>query len=447
MLNWLKKFIKSFLPKSWILASHKLRAVVACLLYRFPAKKIKVIGVTGTNGKTTTCHLITSILEEAGFKVGMATTINFQVGAKKWANTTKMTTLSPFVLQRLISQMVKAKCDYAVIETTSHAVVQYRVWGIPYDVMVFTNLTHEHLDYHKNFEEYKEVKGRLFEELESSLRKEDTLKSSIVNRDDPNFSYFSQFEADVKLSYGIIGGDVSAQNIFYKPDGTDLIMTTPKGKILIKLKIPGRFNIHNALAAAATAISQGINLKTIKNGLEKVEGIPGRMEKIDERQDFIVLVDYAHTPDALQKIYETLIPIKKGNLIHVFGACGDRDRTKRPIMGALAGRYADFVILTNEDPYTEDPKKIINEIAKGVPRGREKGKEAKKEGINFWKILDRREAIKRGLELAKKDDIVLITGKGAEQAIVVGDKKIPWDDRKVTRELLKYELGGERLEH
>jgi UDP-N-acetylmuramoyl-L-alanyl-D-glutamate--2,6-diaminopimelate ligase len=437
MFNLIKKFLKRFLPQSWILASHKARAVVACLLYRFPAKKIKVIGVTGTNGKTTTCHLITAILQEAGFKVGMATTIDFQIGAKVWVNKTKMTTLSPFVLQRLIYKMVKQKCDYAVIETTSHAVAQYRIWGIPYDVMVFTNLTHEHLDYHKNFEDYKEVKGRLFEELIKSYRKENILKTSIVNRDDPNFSYFFDFDADVKLSYGIIGGDVSAQNIFYKPDGSDFIMTTPKGKILVKLKIPGRFNIHNALAAAATALSQGIDKKTIKAGLEKVEGVAGRMERIEEGQKFTVLIDYAHTPDALQKIYETLIPIKKGRLIHVFGACGDRDKTKRPIMGALAGRYADFVIITNEDPYTEDPQKIIDQVAMGVPRGRGKKEEAKKPGINFWKILDRREAIKKALQLAEKDDVVLITGKGAEQAIVVDSKKIPWDDRKVTRELLK----------
>ena len=437
MLNHIKKLLRKILPQSWILASHKLRAVVACLLYRFPGRKIKVIGVTGTNGKTTVCYLIASILEEAGFKVGLCTTIEFWINGKKWANKTKMTTLSPFILQKLLSQMVKEKCDYAVIETSSHAVVQHRIWGIPYDAMVFTNLTHEHLDYHKSFEEYRAAKGRLFERLEGSFRKPNTLKVSVVNRDDPSFSYFYDFEADVKLSYGILGGDVSAQNILYRPDGADFIMTTPRGKILIKLKLPGRFNIHNALAAAALGLSQGIDPQIIKAGLEKVEGVPGRMEKINQGQDFTVLIDYAHTPDALQKIYETLIPVKKGNLIHVFGACGDRDRSKRPIMGALAGRYADYVILTNEDPYTEDPKKIIQEIAKGVYRGRERGQVGKKEGENFWKILDRREAIKKALSLAKKDDVVLITGKGAEQAIVVGDKKIPWDDRKVTRELLQ----------
>lgn len=436
-MNFGQKSIKKILPKTWILAFHKSRAVVACLLYRFPAREIRVIGVTGTNGKTTVCHLIASILEEAGFKVAMATTIDFQIGKKKWINKVKMTTLSPFALQKFIALAVKNKCKYVIIETTSHAIVQNRVWGIPYDAVVFTNLTHEHLDYHKTFDEYKEIKGRLFAGLEKSLRKPETLKASVVNRDDPNFAYFSEFDADVKLSYGIMGGDVSAQNIFYKPDGTDLIMTTPKGKILIKLKLPGRFNIHNALAAAATGITQGVDLEIIKNGLEKVKGIAGRMEKIEEGQDFTVLVDYAHTPDALQKIYETLIPIKKGNLIHVFGSCGDRDRTKRPIMGALAGRYADFIILTDEDPYTEDPKRIINEIAAGVHRGRGKNKESKKEGINFWKILDRKQAIQKALKIAKKGDIVLITGKGAEEAIVIGDQKIPWNDRNVTSQLLR----------
>lgn len=437
MINWLKFNLKKILPQSLIILTHKMRAIIACWIYGFPAKKIKVIGVTGTNGKTTTCHLIASILEEAGFKVGMATTINFQIGSKKWINKVKMTTLSPFALQKLIYQMVKQKCDYAIIETTSHAVVQYRIWGIPYDMMVFTNLTHEHLDYHKTFENYRAVKEKLFAGLSSSYRKENTLKVSIVNRDDPSFSYFYDYDADVKLTYGIIGGDVTALNILYRPNGSDFILSTSKGKILVKLKLPGRFNISNALAAAAAGLSQGIDLQTIKRGLEKIEKVPGRMEKIDEGQNFLVIIDYAHTPDAIQKIYETLIPIKKGRIIHVFGACGDRDKTKRPIMGAVAGRYADFVIITNEDPYNEDPYKIIEEVARGVPRGREKNKDPKKLGLNFWKILDREEAIKKALSLAKEGDIVLITGKGAEQAIVFKDKKIPWDDRKVTRKILK----------
>ena len=433
----MKNFFRKILPTSWILIFHKLKAVSACLIYRFPGRHIKVIGVTGTNGKTTTCHFISSILEAAGYKVGMATTIDFKVGKKTWINKVKMTTVSPFILQKLLRNMVKAKCDYAIIETTSHALAQHRVWGIDYDIVVFTNLTHEHLDYHKSFEEYKETKGNLFASLAHSKRKENTLKVAIVNRDDPNFSYFSEYEADVRLTYGIMGGDITAQNIFYLSDRSDLIMKTPKGKILVKLNLPGRFNIHNALGAGACAISQGIDLKDIKKGLEKISGVPGRMEKINEGQNFIVLVDYAHTPDAMQKIYETLISVKKGQLIHVFGACGDRDRTKRPIMGALAGRYADFVILTNEDPYTEDPKRIIDEIARGVPRGKERGKEGKKEGVNYFKILDRKKAIAHAFDLAKKDDLVLITGKGAEQAMVFGDKKIPWDDRKIARELLR----------
>lgn len=437
MISALKNKLKKILPKRWILASHKLRAYAACLLYGFPARKIKVIGVTGTNGKTTACHLIGAILEEAGFKIGMATTINFQIKDKKWVNETKMTTLSPFVLQRMIAKMVQQKCDYVIIETTSHAVVQSRVWGIPYDVMVLTNLTHDHLDYHQTFENYRFIKETLFRDLNRSLRKENTLKASIVNRDDRNFSYFFDYEADLKLSYGIIGGDVTASNIRYRPDGSDFIVNTPKGKFLVKLNLPGRFNISNALAAIAAALSQGVELQKIKRGLERVKSVTGRMEKIEEGQDFLAIVDYAHTPDALQKIYETLIPIKRGKIIHVFGACGDRDRTKRPIMGALAGRYADYVILTDEDPYTEDPERIIEEIAKGIPRGRERGKGAKGLGENYWKILDRKEAIKKALSLAQKDDIVLITGKGAEKAMMVGEKKIPWDERAIVRELLR----------
>jgi len=443
-MSQLKKILKKILPQRWLSLVHKIRAVVACLLYRFPARQIKVIGVTGTNGKTTVCHLITKVLEEAGFKVGMATTIDFQIGSKQWINKTKMTTLSPFALQRFIRKVVSQRCNYLIIETTSHAISQYRIWGIPYDVVVFTNLTHDHLDYHQNFQEYRETKGKLFQGLATSLRKPNTLKVTVVNRDDPNFSYFYDFDADLKLTYGILGGDCSAQNILYKADGVDFIVVTSKGKVLVRLNLPGRFNIQNALAAVAVGLSQGIDLPTIRRGLEKVRGVAGRMEKINEGQNFVVLVDYAHTPDAFQKIYETLIPIKKGRLIHVFGACGDRDRSKRPIMGALAGRYADFVIITDEDPYTEDPRKIIEEVAKGVPQGWEKKEKQKKEGVNFWKILDRAEAIDKALSLARENDIVLITGKGAEQAMVVGEKKIPWDDRKVVQRLLKERLTKEK---
>jgi len=432
-MNTIKKYFKKILPKDTVLFLHKMKAVTAAYYYGLPAKKLKVIGVTGTNGKTTTCNLIANIFEEAGYKVGLATTINFKIGTKSWVNESKMTTLGPFVLQRILSQMVEAGCHVAIIETTSHAIKQYRNWGIPYEVAVLTNITHEHLDYHKDLAEYRDTKLKLFSRV----------KTAVLNEDDKSYQYFHNAISARQISYGLENRpNIMAKKILYEPESTLFTAISPEGQIAINLNLPGRFNVYNALAAIATGLSQNIKLETIKKALEKVKNIPGRMEKIEAGQNFSIIIDYAHTPDALEKIYETLRPAVKGKIIHVFGACGDRDKTKRPIMGAQAGRYADYVILTDEDPYSENPETIIKEIAKGVPRGVIKGKN-KKLNKNFFIILDRREAIKKALALATKNDLVLITGKGAETAMMVGDlttssglRKIPWSDKKIVKELL-----------
>lgn len=452
IMSAIKNFLKKLLPPDFILWTHKARAVIAAYWYGFPARELKVIGITGTNGKTTTCHLITKILEEAGYKVGMATTINFKIGERVFPNETKMTTVSPFLLQKLLRDMARAGCHYAVIETTSHAIAQYRNWGINYEITVLTNITHEHLDYHKTYEEYREVKTRLFAH---------SPKVSVINLDDRAGRYFLDLPAYQHFTYGLDaqghpeqsrGAASSGQNkpdilgrkLVPQPDGIMFTAVTPMGQLAVDLKIPGTFNVYNALAAIAVGISQGIGLEIIKFALESVTGVPGRMEKIEAGQDFLVYIDYAHTPDALEQIYKTLKPVAKGKIISVFGAAGDRDKTKRPIMGALGGKYADYVIITNEDPYTEDPMAIIEQVADGVPRGRPlkrgaKGvkKEKGGEGVWWWKILDRREAIKKAFALAREDDIVLITGKGAETSMAVGDKKIPWSDKKVILELLQ----------
>ncbi|MBI2263304.1 UDP-N-acetylmuramoyl-L-alanyl-D-glutamate--2,6-diaminopimelate ligase [Candidatus Berkelbacteria bacterium] len=422
-----RNYFRNFLPPSFILFFHKLRGFAAALIYGFPGRKIKVIGVTGTNGKTTTCHLIAAILEEAGYKVGMTTTIDFKIGKKVWPNLTKMTVVSPFLLSKMLSLMVKNKCDFAVLETTSHAIKQYRNFGIPYFAVVLTNLTHDHLDYHQSFAEYRETKGRLFAH---------NATVHVVNKDDKEADYFLSFKARQKITYGLLNHpDVLAKKILTEPGGSLFTAITPQGQITIDLPLPGRFNLENALAAIAATTALGIDLTVIKKALEKTPTIAGRMEKIENNKGFTVLVDYAHSPDAFNKIYQTLLQIKKGRIIHVFGATGDRDKTKRPIMGAIAGRFADFIILTDEDPYSEDPAKIIEEVAKGVPRGATKQKPMV-EGKNFWLILDRKEAIQKAISLAQKDDIVIITGKGAEEFMVVGDKKVPFSDREVARELL-----------
>ncbi len=426
----IKKLLRKMLPDSAILASHKLRGVAAANLYGFPARKMIIIGVTGTKGKTTTSHLVAKIIEAAGYKVGLLSTVMFKIGEKEWANETNMGTLPPFQLQKLLRDMVEAGCQYAVIETTSHSLAQWRTFGIDYHVAVFTNLTHDHLDYHKTFEEYREAKGKMFANRPNL---------SVVNIDDKNSTYFYRFPADKKLTYGLEHkAHITAKKVTFDAMATksSFILVTPAGEILINSTLPGRFNVSNMLAAATVAVGLGIPLPTVKSAIESLASVKGRMERIDEGQDFTAIVDYAHTPDSFEKIYETLRPATTGKIIHVFGATGDRDKTKRPIMGAIAGRNADVVILTDEEPYTEDPVKIVEEIAKGVPRGASKN-HPMKEGENFLTISDRREAIRKALSMAKKGDVVLVTGMGALTHRVIGTEHIPWTDQEVVREELK----------
>lgn len=434
----MKDFFRKILPQSIILWSHKFRGILAAIIYRYPAKNIRVIMVTGTNGKTTTCHMITKILEAANYKVAMATTINFKIGPKEWKNMTKMTVVSPFLLQKFIRDAVKAGCHWLVLETTSHSIDQFRTYSIKPKIAVLTNITHDHLDYHKTFEEYREVKSRIFSEAETS----------VINMDDKSASYFLNLGLNKVITYGTESPqnerpskpDLLAKKIILEPTGSMFTVVLPKGQVAINLKLPGKFNIYNCLAALAVGYNFKMNLELVKEALESIDAVPGRMESIEMGQSFSVIIDYAHSPDALEKIYSTIELSKKGRVIAVLGATGDRDRSKRPIMGALAGRFADMVIVTNEDPYTEDPVKIIEELASGVPRGANKGNQ-KIEGKNFFKILDRKEAIEKAFKLAQADDVVLITGKGAEDWMVVGHQKIPWSDKKIAKELLMERRG------
>ncbi len=436
----MKDYLRKILPQSVILYSHKLRAILASLIYGNPSLHLKVIGVTGTNGKTTTCTMIAKILQTSGYKVGLATTINFKIGDKDWVNKTKMTTVSPFALQKFLKNCVSANCHYAVIETTSHAIAQYRNLGIDYKIAVLTNITHDHLDYHKTYEDYRNMKAKLFSNGKTI---------NIINSDDKSAEYFLDLPSIRTITYGLDNFDrgrlskpeILGKKILLEPTNSLVTVVTPIGQIAYDLKLPGKFNIYNALAATAVAVALDIHLNVAKSALEEIEVIPGRMEKVDLGQSFTVLIDYAHTPDALEKIYQTLQQAPHARIISVLGACGDRDKSKRPIMGALSGRYADIVIVTDEDPYTEDPVKIIEEVAAGVRRGTNP-KEAKISGKDFFKILSRKEAIKKAISMAYKGDIVIITGKGAEECMVVGNKKIPWSDRKIVKEFLLKRING-----
>ncbi|MGB9598340.1 MAG: UDP-N-acetylmuramoyl-L-alanyl-D-glutamate--2,6-diaminopimelate ligase, partial [Minisyncoccales bacterium] len=396
---------------------------LSSLFYAFPSKKIKVVGVTGTNGKSTTVFYISKILEEAGYRVAVSCSIFFKIKDEEWQNKLRMTMPGRFFLQSFLKKAVKKGCQYAIIEVTSEGIKQYRHSFIDFNCAIFTNLYPEHIEAHGSFEKYRQAKEKLFEK---------TKTCHILNFDDKEVSHFLKYKAQKKYFYSL-----NKENNYFLGENEKLIQgkilkKTKKGFFLevgkerIHLKIPGDFQAYNALAAISFGLDQNIDLKTIKRALEKISFIPGRMEKVIS-QPFEVIVDYAFTPNALEKVYLTLKENlkKKNKMICVLGACGGgRDKWKRPVLGALAQKYCQKVIITNEDPYDEDPWEIIKQVAKG-------SKEAEK-------ILDRREAIKKALKMAQKNDIVIITGKGSEPSICLEDgKKIPWDDRQVVREEFK----------
>ena len=408
---------------------HLLLIVSAVFWYRFPSRKMKIIGVTGTNGKSTVVHLISKILEEAGHSVAAFSSIEFKIKDKVWKNDLKMTMPGRFKLQKLLYQAYKAGCEYVVLEVTSEGIKQHRHRFIGFDIAVLTNLTEEHLESHGGFERYKQAKSKLFQMLK--------LKgSAIVNLDDLNAEYFLQFPAKEKWGYGIdfesstevnqtvkvSDYQLSKKGISFRIDGKDF-----------NVNLLGKFNLHNILAAVSVGLIEEINLDKIKLALEKVNNISGRLE-IVIKSPFLVIVDYAHTPDALEKVYQMIRELFSSSpdggtrrIIGVLGAAGGgRDKWKRVEFGKIAEKYLDKIIIANEDPYNEDPQAIIDDIAKGL-----KNRLAEK-------FIDRREAIHRALELAQDGDIVIITGKGCESWLCVDKgKKIAWDDRKIVKEEMK----------
>lgn len=411
-----------------------MKAVAAALIYRFPANEMVVISVTGTNGKTTTANILHQVFTEAGHKVGLFTTINFKIGEEEETNLTGRSTISPFLFQKKLRQMVEANCDTVIIEVTSHGIVQSRLWGVNVDTAVFTNLTQDHLDYHGTMKEYKEAKGRLFASLNVARRKPDVQKISVVNEDDPAAEYFKEFPVDQMLGYGIVKGAYVGRNLEERPDGTKFLLKIPNGEAEINYNIPGRMNVYNAVAAASVAVAHKINIQAIKAGLEKMRPVPGRIEVIAEGQPYTVVVDYAHSEDSLTQVLSMMKRLTEGKLIVVFGPTGDRDKEKRPKMGAVLHKIADVIIVTNDDLYTEDPRQIAAMLRKGIPR---------EEGDGLWQVLDRREATRLALSMAKPGDTVVVAGKGAEEVQVTAQGKIPYDDRKVVRELLAREVDIE----
>ncbi len=500
ILNLIKKIIPKSLFRKIQPGYHLVTNWLAGVWYGFPSEKLTVVGITGTTGKTTTVFMLAELLKNAGLKVGYTSTAMFGDGEKEWLNDKKMTMLGRFFTQRMLRQMVKNKCQVAIVETTSEGIVQNRHRFINYDIVEFTGLYPEHIDSHGSFENYKRAKLRLVEHLENSKIKkiqetntkmqinsnnqisnneeekynlklessdfnqnskfkiQNCPKTIIVNLDDEYAGEFLDFEVERKIGFAKskvdptslkLRGTRSRKSKVYpvktltgskveKIEYEFLEMNRVGTKFMfedkeVQLKILGEFNALNATAAGCVGKALRLNNENIKKGLESVKSLPGRLERIDEGQNFTVMVDYAFEPVAVGKLYETVAILEPNKIIHVLGSTGGgRDLDRREKLGRLAGKQADYVIVTNEDPYDDDPMEIIKMVAKGV----EKSGKVKDE--NLFLIEDRKKAIKKAISLARGNDLVLITGKGSEQAIAgPNGKLIPWDDRKVAREMIK----------
>jgi len=443
--------LRRLIPRPLLFAYHAVLNFKSQALFGFPTRKLITIGVTGTTGKTSVVSYISDILESAGERTGFVSTATVKIGSAKRLNQLKMTMSGRWTLARMLSQIRRSGARYVVIETSSQGLEMYRHLGISYDVAVFTNLTPEHIEAHGSFEAYRAAKEKLFASLAGSHHKTDSVtgkpikKTIVANIDDANVKYFLQYDADQKWGFSLEPDGQSSLSAVVRPseyacgpEGISFSLRNPIDRnapaVTVRTKLVGIFNLQNMLAAAAVALSQGISLEKVKDALEKLEPAPGRMEPIVEGQDFSVIVDYAHVPESLELVYKTLrdqLPQGK-KLIAVLGSAGGgRDVAKRPKMGALAGRYADFVVVTNEDPYDEDPHEIVRQVAAGVEQA------GKEEGTNLIKLLDRREAMRWAIQKAGPGDIVVITGKGCEPVIMSKNgTRIPHDDRTVARELL-----------
>lgn len=423
MKEQIKKLIPDWLFKRFVNYYHWGEAFIANMRYGFPAKNMQVVMITGTNGKTTTASYMASILKEAGHRVGVCSTAFFEIAGERMANDLNGTVANPFKLQALLAQMHKARVDHLVLEVTSHALAQYRVWGIPCDVAIMTNLTQDHLDYHGSMENYAAAKAKLFAKQPRLI---------VLNRDDQWFDYFDKFSAaEQKMTYG---AEEHAESRITKVNlhkgGSDIkLVIDHQTELKLHTALPGKFNVYNATAAATAAYAMHVAIETIAKGIEAVDFVPGRLERIDAGQPFDVIVDYAHTPDALENLLETLQHLTKNRLILVFGATGDRDKSKRPIMGEIAARMADRIIVTDEEAYNEDPSTIRDMIMQGVLSA---SGDAKVE-----EIPDRAQAIEKALSVARRGDTVVITGMGHEQYRIIQGKRVPWNEVKIVRDLLE----------
>jgi UDP-N-acetylmuramoyl-L-alanyl-D-glutamate--2,6-diaminopimelate ligase len=395
-------------------------AVMADIFYDHPSGKMKVIGVTGTNGKTTITYLLRSILEVSGSKVGLLGTINYEMAGR--VIPASNTTPGALDVQRYLAEMAADGAQYAVMEVSSHALEQYRVDAVSFACAIFTNITPEHLDYHQTFDAYLTAKGKLFRYLPRG-------SVGVFNADDPNSISLAQRTKASQVWYGIDNpAAFSAELISMGLDGASIRLLTPVGQIEVQTQLIGIHNVYNILAAASATVSLGIGLNETAAGIQALAGVPGRLERIDEAKDFTAFVDYAHTDDGLKKVLAALRPLTDGKLIVVFGCGGNRDRTKRPRMGRVAQELADVIVVTSDNPRHEDPKAIIDEILTGT-----------KPSDDLYVEPDRKKAIEAACRLAGADDVVVVAGKGHETYQLFADTVVPFDDRAVIREYIMRE--------
>jgi UDP-N-acetylmuramoyl-L-alanyl-D-glutamate--2,6-diaminopimelate ligase len=398
-------------------------AVLADAFYGQPSQKLHMVGITGTNGKTTTSHIIEQIFKDAGQKTGLIGTMYTKIGEQIFE--VKNTTPESLTLQKTFKKMVDEQVDTAVMEVSSHALVYGRVHGTDYNVAVFTNLTQDHLDYHKTMEEYRKAKGLLFSQLGNAFNHEKP-KFAVLNADDPASDEFAMLTSAHILTYGIDNhADLQAMNIAMTASGTSFDLASPFGVKKVNIQLIGKFSIYNVLASIGAALVSGLLLDDIIASVESVKGVSGRFEVVDAGQDFSVIVDYAHTPDSLENVLKTIQQFAQKRVFCVVGCGGDRDRTKRPLMAKIACEYSSDAIFTSDNPRSEDPAEIIKDMEEGV------------KGEVYTSIIDRKEAILHAVKSAQSGDVILIAGKGHETYQQIGDRTFDFDDRIVAREAIE----------
>ncbi len=429
---WLRRAAYVRVPNSREALAH-----LAAAWYGHPSQHLLVVGVTGTDGKTTTSTLVASVLEAAGYPTGVITTTGARIGGRELDTGFHVTTPDAPDVQRYLREMVDAGMRAAVLESTSHGLDQRRVDAVAFDVAVVTNVTHEHLDYHGTWENYMAAKARLFELMAAAPRKPGIPKVAVLNREDASYSHLAHVRADRVVTYGRhADAMVRAVDVDVTPHRTRVHAHSPLGVLDLETTLIGEFNVYNVLAAAAVGVGLDLPLEAIREGIAAVRGITGRMERIDEGQDFLAIVDFAHSPVALERALRTLRRITSGRIIAVFGSAGLRDVAKRYLMGKVGAELADRVILTAEDPRTESLEAILEEMARGARDG------GGREGETFWRVPDRQRAILHAVALAAPGDVVAVFGKGHERSMCFGEVEHPWQDQDALRWALRVRLQG-----